>query len=679
MAKVESRLPYFSSSKPRSFGDGGTKFIISEHETKFCELNSKAKGVDTTKKTNGFKSSGANKEDLKFTPETVKNSITPKMSGLKKPNTSYLLTQPKGSAQLGVRQPVIQQDQNPKIGRSIPELSTSSKNVKPTVIPEKTHSNSTISLNKTPIIPPKPTSLTLKRTKPLIAPKTPPSQYDDVTSPLTQVKQPSTTNPQLTSQDSPLKSKLARPAASPSKPKLSQSPNSLPKSSTIQVQPSRKDGTSTSSENNNGSNDVEQFKSPINKSTTRFPSKLTSPSTKTSRTLGTGLQTNISSALEKPKKPHVTSNVPKSRTFTKIGECAPKGSHLRKSGSQSPLTSSPKTLSSLPKSSSISSPVLADINVSCKVQQCNTETLFTPLNQVQSSTDTLDIHSVSPVRLHTPHTSCGYQLHYVASEADVISTRTSLNTVTSLKSIQLSTAECSLEEAVRLDSHLVNKVQSFCGPSITNSSSTDEDEVFETGSLIANVQVSHCYSYLQQAAHSSFRKQLINSFAVKEQLSPTAESHARHVANSMPQPWLSADIIKQDNNDASVRELIIPEPPTECEKTKSKLQVIAEDVETTGNSLPNTNQIIEPENNRTSEKHKLLDSKLTPKTPNVLGNMFSKIGGRRILTRPQESPPRARKGINLPTGKGDRRKLSPKARRRDTNHIRYITVYFYVL
>ncbi|XP_067943120.1 uncharacterized protein [Watersipora subatra] len=213
-------------------------------------------------------------------------------------------------------------------------------------------------------------------------------------------------------------------------------------------------------------------------------------------------------------------------------------------------------------------------------------------------------------------------------------------------------------------------IHSYCGPSQVKDSVDDNDEVFESENLTADAKVSQCYSYLQQAVPSSYRKQLVNSFTVKEQLSPTAECCAKHIATSIPSPWLSADFIKDDNSSEPHPKLLIPEPPKEnLETSRSKLHSILEGIEpatenSDAGSLPLTPTL------------SIKNYEVKTESPSLLVNLFSKIGGRRILARPQESPPRVRKSLSkveMGLSALNRRKLSPKTRRKEGRLIKHIS------
>ena len=291
------------------------------------------------------------------------------------------------------------------------------------------------------------------------------------------------------------------------------------------------------------------------------------------------------------------------------------------------------------------------------------------------------------------------------SQSVVSESVTNLYTCDIIFPLQQSQALSKLELAV-FETAEVDIIRSFSAPEFNI-----PNNLYHAKPFTAHVQPTQCFTYLQRAEPSSYKKRLVNSFAVSEQLSPTAESHARHIADSlplgithegrvevMPQPWLSADLL--DDNTPEGISLMIPEPLTPCRGVQSSLHSITEADET---------QIMMDEDSTMSRKKRpckkaasfsltqgiareKVDELITQYNSDIssqpvsqgkpsaglFSNLLSKIGGRRILMRPQESPPRARRSLSNPSPSSDRpafvrgstviqrRKSSPSIRARDS-------------
>lgn len=184
----------------------------------------------------------------------------------------------------------------------------------------------------------------------------------------------------------------------------------------------------------------------------------------------------------------------------------------------------------------------------------------------------------------------------------------------SVEQAGLSVVELEVGTAVASD-----VVETYC-----SSQRDEQNETAEREPVSSMARSSLCHLHLEQASPSAYRKKLINSFTVKEQLSPTAEVSKKLEIESAP-----------------------------CVNPKT----------------PKASSTQQGSHSLDTWKH---NSKA--KSSTFLNGFLSKINSSRVLHRQQESPPHTRRNAkssgsrtSLPTMSAcPRRRPSPKTRRKAT-------------
>lgn len=291
--------------------------------------------------------------------------------------------------------------------------------------------------------------------------------------------------------------------------------------------------------------------------------------------------------------------------------------------------------------------------------------------------------------------------HLVQSQSNISEECLYLNTCTRILSTHYLWVSSSIEQT-GYEVAEVDITRSFSAPEFNF-----PNDLHYAKPFTAHVQPTQCFTYLQEAQPSSYKKKLVNSFTVSEQLSPTAETHARHIADSIPvaasqievcdvtQPWPNTDSL--DGQSSGEISLIIPEPLVPTRSNQLSLDSITEADETPvldddpkihrkkrpckkAASFSLTQGIAREKVDELITQFKGGDDYFVSQPKHSTGlfsNLLNKIGGRRILSRPQESPPRARRSLKNPKSGSDRpvfgggviqrRKSSPALKTRETN------------
>ena len=721
MAKIETRLPFLRPAKPQAYEKN--VYIIPESDRKLVDYEVGPESLKTHRVGADVVRSDPIKRVIGGIRSPTSKMVAPS-SGLKTPASGLqkpsVLVPPKSC---GAKKRFDQPEQSVSSTKTPAQHSTTdstsavvpasktiadpkstqitlqTNSIKKSEFSESARSCAVVS-KEAPTIPPKPClpSSDAKKTKPSTPTKiSQPNSISKLSPPGQQLKQSNglVLKPQSKMSKTGLSQSMSKLKALGSE-KLSSPANSVPKFSTTQTSSSHNE--SREAVTKRGSSH-QKSPSPVKETPVRHQSK---PGCVLK--LPAGFQKTMSSANEQCEKLSNSEqskssheNRQKSPATLKIGGVSKGVSRLQKPGTQPRLMSPSgpsKIFSGLKKPSTVVTGLSSKALAPSNIRQCNPGTLIIPLvNGTTIPPVTIDQCLPSQYLSLGVTSSISFtqnaSLHYALASDE----QTTLTSAAPISSTTIISAQSEVN-TVDFEQCSIDKAHTFCGPSITVSSCSDLDEVFETEPVTADAEVSQCYSYLQQATLSSYRKQLVNSFAIAEQLSPTAESHARHIADSLPadesqpmhiadslpQPWLSVDFIDNNNSGECNRKLIIPDPPLD-DSNKPKLQVIDEVVEPvaevcTKKTWPSFSSAKRGESiDDAIAKDKESETKPSLKSPSVLGNFFSKIGGRRILSRPQESPPRVRKSTAAKGASGlatasSRRKLSPKLRRREGKSIR---------
>ena len=686
MSQMESRLPMFSTKPPSYFKDtkSDTNYIIPlDGETKLSDYNPDI----SLRQSNGSAQSPSNKSLLK-TPTTVSKIGKPpqKPSSLpgKLSTSAHCFYSPDHEK---IVQPSVNLNNN-KLQKT-PSPSSTAKNMgqtTPTSTGQTTpKSTGPSKISRPSVSPGKATAQALTKS-PAVKSK-PPATAPKPASPSGKAVTASSTK--LTSQLTKSTPSLIKPVESPTnavvrstKPAISTT-KALTKSAGSLQKPSQTNKSASPSENLKS-----KLRRPAGKTLTvsKSEARLSVPSNITMSTKRRSSQEMVTPNLSRS----LESNVPTKMTSAKSESKLNSPSQI-KSGLRRPLT--------FRKSLQFPKTKLKSAETETDSVEMESTLAYSPLSQVLRLAEDSEYSTAGPVL-------CSYQFQCpVISQSVVSESVTNLYTCDIIFPLQQSQAISKLELVV-FETAKVDIIRSFSAPEFNF-----PNDLYHAKPFMAHVQPTQCFTYLQRAEPSSYKKRLVNSFAISEQLSPTAKTQAQHIADSlslgvthegrvevMPQPWLSADLL--DDNTPEGISLMIPEPLTPCRGVQSSLHSITEADET---------QIMMDEDSTMSRKKRpckkaasfsltqgiareKVDELITQynrdiSSPQVsqgkpsaglFSNLLSKIGGRRILSRPQESPPRARRSLSNPSPSSDRpafvrgstviqrRKSSPSIRTRES-------------